>query len=108
MKGSLNGHPLHSRGRNQDTYQTAHKRDNMKLEEEFFPYVTRGYTAEDYKANIRARAAAYAGISRGIWSWRTDGAGYHCKTFRAYLMREIYMWKWSGFGLGNVGCSENI
>ncbi len=108
VKGSLNGFPMHSRVPTRDPYHTQYLRGDKKLEDAFFPYVTNGYTADEYKSNIRAKAAAYAAVSGGIWSWRGNGAGYHCKTFQAYLMREVYMWKRLGVGVWNFGWSANV
>lgn len=107
VKGSLNGYPIHSATPNQDPYHTAYLRNDKKLEETFFPFVTNGHTADEYKALIRAKAASYAAVSGGIWSWRGNSGGYHCKTFQTFLMREVRLWKRVGVGLGNFGWSTN-
>jgi hypothetical protein len=108
VKGSLNGYDVHSPFPNRDPYHTAYLRGDKKLEDVFFPYVTNGFTADEYKAKIRASAKAYDAVSGGIWSWRGNGAGYHCKTFQAYLMREVYLWKRLGVGVWNLGWSANV
>lgn len=105
VKGSLNGYPVHSRIANQDPYHTHYLRGDKKLEETFFPYVTNGKTADQYKADLVAKSHAYAGVSGGIWSWRGNGAGFHCKTFQTYLMREVRLWKRVGVGVGSFGWS---
>jgi hypothetical protein len=107
VKGSLNGYPVHSANPTQDPYHTAYLRANEKLEDVFFPYVTNGKTAAQYKDDIRTKAAAYAGISGNIWSWRSDAGGFHCKTFQNYLMREVRLWKRVGVGVGSFGWSAN-
>ncbi|MBL3576325.1 hypothetical protein JMK10_20640 [Rhodovulum sulfidophilum] len=107
VKGSLNGFPIHSRFENRDPYHKNYFRDDKKLEEAFLPYVTNGCTADEYKNKLRAKAKSYAGISGGTWSWRGNGAGYHCKTFQTYLMRESYLWRRLGVGIGGWGWSAN-
>lgn len=103
----MNGFPVHSRFPDRDPYHTQYLRDDPKLEEAFFPYVTNGKTAARYKSEIASKAAAYTANSGGIWSWRGDGGGYHCKTFQAYLMREVKLWKRLGVGIGSFGWSAN-
>lgn len=107
VKGSLNGYPVHSSSLKRDPYHTEYLRGSSKLEDVFFPYVTNGKTAQQYKNEIRSKSNAYAGISGNIWSWRGNGAGYHCKTFQTYLMREVHFWKRLGVGFGNWGWSAN-
>lgn len=107
VKGNLNGFGIHSLNEKHDPYHTRYNRDSEKLDDVFFPYVTNGRTAEEYKAEIRAKAVAYAQISGGIWSWRGNDGGYHCKTFQTYLMREVHFWKRLGVGIGNLGWSAN-
>lgn len=88
-----------------DPYHTHYNRADKKLEAVFFPYVTNGKTADQYKSAIREKAKAYARVSGGIWSWRGNGGGFHCKTFQTYLMREVRLWQRLGAGVGNWGWS---
>lgn len=101
VPGSLNGYPVHSTAPLHDPYHTKYKRSDPKLSEVFFPYVTNGHTAKEYKDKLQAKAWEYETVSGGIWSWRSDLAGFHCKTFQTYLMRETRLWKHLGNGVGN-------
>lgn len=81
--------------------------DIPPLEEVFFPYVTNGKTAKYYKDTLRSKAKGFSSTVSDKWSWRGDGAGWHCKTFQKYLMRESNVWKRVGIGVGAWGWSTN-
>lgn len=113
VKGALNGYRSASEkypggSPTTDPYHTKYKRSNPALEDVFFPWVTNGFSADEYKNMIRSKANGFSSSVSDRWSWRTDRAGWHCKTFQAYIMRETKDWKRLGVGIGNWGWSTNV
>ena len=107
VRGVLNGYdpgnPYGSYGgtATTDPYHTK-SRTYPNLDDVFFPFVTDGKTAAQYKSELAALAQAFSSDVSDRWAWRTDGGGWHCKSFQAYLMRNTSVWKrlgarnWSG------------
>lgn len=108
VKGALNGYPKFSKIKDHDPYHTKYKRDSKKLQDVFFPYVTDGKTASEYKASIRKYAKSFSKDVSDRWSWRTNGGGWHCKTFQAYLMRKCHIWKTYETGIGDFGWTVDV
>lgn len=87
-----------------DPYQddSGYQRGSKYLEDNFFPYVTNGYSAAEYKRRLRSKAQGFSSAVTDQWNWLPGGGGWHCKTFQAYIMREARVWKrvgvraWSG------------
>jgi hypothetical protein len=111
VRGALNGYspsgPSYAGASpTTDPYHTK-SRTYESLEDVFFPWVTNGKTAAEYKSILRTKAQSFARDVSNTWSWRTDGGGWHCKTFQAYLMREAFLWKHVGVGIGQFGWSTS-
>jgi hypothetical protein len=105
VPGELNGATNYGGSATRDPYHTKYKRGDASLEDVFFPFVTNGKTAAQYKADIKSKAQGFSGSVSNQWSWRSDGGGWHCKTFQTYIMRETRLWKRLGIGVGAFGWS---
>lgn len=107
VPGELNGTTNYHGTSTRDPDHGKYPRDDTSLEDVFFPMVTNGKSAAEYKADIKSKAQGFSSAVSDQWSWRTDGGGWHCKTFQAYIMRETKVWKRLGVGWGSFGWSAN-